>query len=400
MVAEASGQGEPQASAKAVAPRPDRPAPLADAPALLSPPVAPSVEVLFRREQDPDSQSPLTYREYVYFSPAASDESMARAMLLAEFELVRSAIQSARPGKLVNLAMFDVSFQGRAPVPPIVTLTWKDWKGEPTLEFPRRPAAEASVPPSAAVQPETSSSRGFPPARTVAPSENDVAAARSAEGLSPRETADPFPLTTPAKSSVPAPAPGPSAPSSVRRSSKPTIRLRGDELIADLFEAMHDLHFLRDSLEGADFCLTLTLEKIPSRVGVVHAYDIDRREFIVTSARGPNHEAVLSRRYPEKDPILAKAMRRRRAVVWSDAGEASGLDRYRELGGVSSLVVAPVMLAGRFLGAIELLDPVDGSPFREDEGHALSYIAEQFAEFLATRGVTLDPERIARSARG
>jgi hypothetical protein len=53
------------------------------------------------------------------------------------------------------------------------------------------------------------------------------------------------------------------------------------------------------------------------------------------------------------------------------------------------------MLAGRFLGAIELLDPIDGAPFTDDEGHALSYIGEQFGEFVASRGVLLDPERIA-----
>jgi hypothetical protein len=198
----------------------------------------------------------------------------------------------------------------------------------------------------------------------------------------------------------PAPAQAPPAPVGTRRSSKPTVRLRGDELIADLFEAMHDLHFLRDSVEGADFCLALALEKIPSRVGIVHLYDIDHREFVVTRVRGPNQDGALLRRYPEGDPILAAAMRRQRAIVWSDASAANTMERYLMFGGARSLVVAPVMLAGRFLGAIELLDALDGSPFTDEEGHALSYIGEQFAEFVAERGVTVDPERIAGAARG
>jgi hypothetical protein len=45
------------------------------------------------------------------------------------------------------------------------------------------------------------------------------------------------------------------------------------------------------------------------------------------------------------------------------------------------------------------MDPLDGFPFSENEGYALTYIAEQFAEFVATRGVNVDPERIAASAR-
>ncbi len=48
--------------------------------------------------------------------------------------------------------------------------------------------------------------------------------------------------------------------------------------------------------------------------------------------------------------------------------------------------MAPVMLAGRFLGAIELLNPIDGEPFTESDGNAVTYIAEQFAEFVAARG--------------
>jgi GAF domain-containing protein len=167
-----------------------------------------------------------------------------------------------------------------------------------------------------------------------------------------------------------------------------------------LFEAMHDLHFLRDAVEGADFCLTLALEKIPSRVGIVHLYDIDRREFVVACVRGPNQQVALLQRYPESDPILSAAMRRQRAMIWADSEETNAIERYRIFGGARSLLVAPVMLAGRFLGALELLDPVDGLPFNDEEGYALTYIGEQFAEFVAMRGVTVDPERIAGSSRG
>jgi hypothetical protein len=413
---------------------------------IVTPPTLPGIEVLHKREQDPDASSPLTYREYVYFFPAASNEAMARAMLVAQFDLVRGSLEHLKPGKLVNLAIFDVAFQGRPPVPPVVTLSWKDWKGEPAIDFPRRkqngpaahppPQAAVPVPPPAsmpipaapfpaAVAPQPSAQQhstqpsagvvvvpalaeaappqptapvGFPPPRIEA-----AAAPVPVAPASQPRVAPPPPAFEPSVVIAPEPARPPSQPppaQAARRGSKPNIRLRGDELIADLFEAMHDLHFLRDAVEGADFCLSLALEKIPSRVGIVHLYDIDRREFVVACVRGPNQDVALLQRYPEGDPILSKAMRRQRAIVFSSTTEANQLERYSIFGGTTSLVVAPVVLAGRFLGAIELMDPLDGSPFSEDEGHALTYIGEQFAEFVATRGVTVDPERIATSTRG
>ncbi len=452
------------APAPVVAPAPAPvvlPAPAHAAAPPAPPPTLPGIEVLHKREQDPDGSSPLTYREYVYFFPAASNETMARAMLVAQFELVRAALEGVRPGKLVNLAIFDVAFQGRPPVPPMVTLTWKDWKGEPAIDFPRRkqngpaagPSQHAPVaaptaapvvvapvvmapapPPPVYVPPPVAQGHTTQPSAGVLVLPVEVAAPAPVVAPSPVVAPAPVQVVPVAVAPAPAPAAGFPAPRAVasappaqasdeptviiapdpakppsnppaaqgagKRSSKPAIRLRGDELIADLFEAMHDLHFLRDAVEGADFCLSLALEKIPSRVGIVHLYDIDRREFVVACVRGPNQEVALLRRYPEGDPILAAAMRRQRAIVFGSTAQANELERYRIFGGALSLVVAPVVLAGRFLGAIELMDPLDGSPFSDDEGHALTYIGEQFAEFVATRGVTVDPERIATSARG
>jgi GAF domain-containing protein len=160
---------------------------------------------------------------------------------------------------------------------------------------------------------------------------------------------------------------------------------------------MHDLHFLRDAVEGGNFCLSLAMEKIPSQAGIVHLYDIDKREFLITSTKGVSATGLLLRRHGEGDAMLSAAMNRRRAIVVEEAtqSEAISLERYAALGGARSLIVAPVILAGRFLGAIELLNPLDGQPFTEVDGNALTYIAEQFAEFVDSRGVVTDPERIS-----
>jgi GAF domain-containing protein len=174
-------------------------------------------------------------------------------------------------------------------------------------------------------------------------------------------------------------------------------RIRGEDLIAELFEAMHDLHFVRDSVEGGDFCLALAMEKLPSQAGMVHLYDINSREFLVSSVRGPATGKLLLRRHPETDELLSAAMRKRRTVVLDKTftSEAQTIERYAAIGGVRSMMIAPVMQSGRFLGAIELVNPLDGQPFTEAEGNALAYIAEQFAEFVATRGIVTDAERIS-----
>jgi GAF domain-containing protein len=187
-----------------------------------------------------------------------------------------------------------------------------------------------------------------------------------------------------------------------RRSSRPRQpsagRAKGDELITVLFEAMHDLHFLRDALEGGDFCLALALETLPSKAGLIHLYDIDRREFVIACTGGKSAAILLLKKHPEAEPLLSRAMRKRRAIVIPDAtkDEDTGTERFRVVGGASSLIVAPVMQAGRFLGVIEIINPVDKVPFNEDEGAAMHYIAEQYAEFLSQVGVVVDPERISQ----
>jgi hypothetical protein len=258
---------------------------------------------------------------------------------------------------------------------------------EPVPVAPPQPAFVAPAPVAVAPNPFV-----MPPAAAVVAPPAQVAPAFVAPAPAPQAFVSP---------AVPA-APSPlhvRTPGAMRPPGPPGARTRGEDLIADLFEAMHDLHFLRDAIEGGDFCLTLAMEKLPSQAGIVHLYDIDRREFLVTNTRGAGSNQLLLRRHPENDAMLAAAMRNRRALVLADAAqsEAATVERYAALGGARSLIVAPVMQAGRFLGALELLNPLDGQPFTDAEGNALSYIAEQLAEFVGERGIVTDADRISRS---
>ncbi len=407
-------------------------------PGMVQPPapvVAPSVapradvaatvpsQIIFKREQDPTDTMPLTYREYVYAVPPATTEAMAETLLATQLELVRASLERLPPGKLVNMAAFDVVFQGKPPVPPLVTLAWKDWRGAPVVSYPRRaPTPQPVVVPPA---PATAPVLQYAPAPVPPPPAFVAQVAHAAPPVAPpvvRAVAPAFPVQLPVQSAqqafappviaptfaAPAPAPvapvapiqspiQPSRPPSGGMRAAPGARARTEDLVADLFEAMHDLHFVRDAIEGGEFCLTLAMDKLPSRAGIVHLYDIDKREFLVTSTRGAGTGKLLLRRHPESDAILQAAMNRRRAIVIAD-GTHSGavaVERYEALGGVRSLMIAPVMEHGRFLGAIELVNPLDGLPFTDAEGNALNYIAGQFAEFLSSHGIVTDPERIS-----
>lgn len=510
---------------RSVADRPPTPAIGSDIPGL------PHVTLLSSREQEPTESSPLTYREYAFLAPEGTNEEVAIEILRAQLQLVEAHIGGAKIGKLVNLAVFDVSFTGKPPKPPLATLTWKDWKGQPVVSFPRRsntsilprppsqpspsllasvtegspvaviprapavpklggstpppanpdgnvalvsqaPAAvvvpsappppvqiAASAPPPPAQAPPAQAVSAPPPAAPAAeavvqaasapplparasnapPAAEAVVQAISAPPLPARassappppvqavsappvqaasappppvQTASvpPAPLTAPidpfasptngTPSTAPVAFPAGSSPMPMARTRSGRFvpgRISGDELITSFFESMHDLHFLRDALEGGEFCLTLATQALPSRAAFVHFFDIEARQWIVACTYGNDTSSLLATHASEADVPLREAARHGKAVVLNDTSSET-TSRYAHLGGARSVIVAPVKQAGRTLAAIELVDPLDGKPFEDVEGNAITYVAEQYAEYLGSRGIVLDVERIRRAA--
>jgi hypothetical protein len=371
-----------------------RPAP-APAPAPIAVP-----PILVSREQEPTAEVPLTYREYGFALAPGTTEDAAANALLQQLTRIQGVLAAAPAGKLVNLAAFDQMFQGRPTVLPLATLTWKDWKPEPAVSFPRRARPKPAPVPVAAPAPVAAP----PPAPVAAPA--PVVAPPPAPVVAPQPMAPipvvaapvaPAPVAPPAVVVAPEMAAPvsqtrekPPVPAAAPQPPPPKRRVRGDELISVLFESMHDLNFLRDSIEGGDFCLQLALEKLPSRVALVYLYDIDHREFVVVCAQGAAPQGIIGRRLSETESLLAVAMRKRRAILLSPAEIA---EHAAAIGGAQHMMLAPVMQAGRFLGAIEIADPSDGVAFSELDANAITYMAEQYAEFVAARGVLLDRER-------
>lgn len=423
----------PPIPADPVPPPPPAPAPVT--------PALPSYTVVNSREENPSERSPLSYREHVYAVAIGTSYEDAQRLILERFASVQASLEHARQGKLINLAIFDHEFQGRPQRRPLVTLTWKDWKSDaPEVQFPARDGASSMPPPGPASAGPTlpsSVSESAPPSAHAVPVAIVAAPAPIGSFPAPVRASTPAPapeisapasaaspvvtkptgaVPPPERSSAPAPAhssapppPSPRIPPPPRPAnitppvpvrSVPTKRLSGDDLLAELFEAFNDLHFLRDSIEGAEFVLALTLEKLPSELGLISLFDLNKREFVVVRQTGGAQRAV-GLRQPEKAPIATTAMRKRHAVVVSDPGGAQRAvdDRFKLIGvEIRSLVCAPVELGGRYLGLIELVNPLDGGLFNEGDGNALTYIGQQFAEFAASRGVMIDPEQLKEGA--
>jgi len=212
----------------------------------------------------------------------------------------------------------------------------------------------------------------------------------------PPGEAMPVPLTRRSEPPPERPSPPPERAASdrpTRRSDPAAPRRRGpgDDLIGDLFERMHELAFMVDLISGADFLVQVLAELIPCEGIVVHAFDLARHEFVVVRARGPRAREALLFRTPDDDPLVHEIMRKRSiasngaAPVRSGAFEKLGVETRFALCGAARQ-------GGRYLGLVELANPMGDTPFHEGEVNAFEYVCEQFAEFVAQRPVVLEPD--------
>ena len=60
--------------------------------------------------------------------------------------------------------------------------------------------------------------------------------------------------------------------------------------------------------------------------------------------------------------------------------------------------MCPVLDGARWLGAIEIVDPLHDGPFRTQDVIAARYVAQRYAQYLTAHGMVLDVAAIARHA--
>ncbi|HMJ15405.1 MAG TPA: GAF domain-containing protein, partial [Polyangiaceae bacterium] len=188
----------------------------------------------------------------------------------------------------------------------------------------------------------------------------------------------------------------PPAPDGVAR------RRAGEDLISELFETMHELHFMPDLISGAEFVLKVLRKALPCELTLVHVFDINTRQFVVVRASGPGSEKVLLHRTSDSDPLLSVAMRSRRALrVDAANGDPRYVSGRWELVAVkpANAVCGAVQEQGRYLGAIELVNPPGGGAFYDSELNALDYICGQFANFVVSRPIIMDADVVLSAPR-
>jgi GAF domain-containing protein len=175
--------------------------------------------------------------------------------------------------------------------------------------------------------------------------------------------------------------------------SVPVRRRTGEDLIGDLFETMHELHFMPDMVSGAEFVQNVLSQTLPCDGMLIHVFDINKREFIVIRASGPNARDALLHITSDPDPRFSQFMRSPGVFKLDTAldDERFSGGRWQKVGvPVETVLVGGVKQGGRYLGVIELANPMGGEPFSDGEVNALDYICGQFADFLVNRPIITD----------
>jgi hypothetical protein len=141
------------------------------------------------------------------------------------------------------------------------------------------------------------------------------------------------------------------------------------------------------AIEASSLCLAWCARAVRARAGLVHLYDASTDEFVVVYALGERAGHLLLTRHAARGDALAAAIVKGSPRVDDYVDNNEGRTppaRYAFFGGVWSALVAPVMDGARVLGAVELVDPLDGSCFDERAIAATCYASKRLAELLVT----------------
>jgi hypothetical protein len=311
-----------------------------------------TVDVLMARDSEPTEAVPLAYRERAVRLTRPASREAVQDVLEELLATVRGELAAHPFGKVIELGVF--AHDARDTSAPLGTLSFKDWRGE---------FAELWL------------SDALPTATRQVNSEKPPASGAGPGSVAPRSAGG---------------QPSEPPPTSRRR---PT-----EDLIADLFDSMHALDFVPDVITGVTFVLNILERMLPSRVSAVHVFDIGRRCFVLTGARGIPEEALGSR-LPETDPFFRwlRSHGRTRRLEGAQVG-VSVVRGHFKAEPPKRLMATAVQFGGRDLGVLELGDPQGREPYSEHEAAALDYIAERLGGFLAARPIVLDEELFTTSA--
>jgi hypothetical protein len=137
-------------------------------------------------------------------------------------------------------------------------------------------------------------------------------------------------------------------------------------------------------VEAAAFCLVTAMKAVPSLAGLALLRDEDaggRGGYVVVYARGPRAFEVVRMRVREDDPSIGAALVRAGPVVIEYGSERRPPVRHEAFGEPWTAFVVPVQEPHRCMGAIELVDPLDGRELGDSARRTLATIAHRLADF-------------------
>jgi hypothetical protein len=229
--------------------------------------------------------------------------------------------------------------------------------------------------------------------RSLAPRSSPGAAPRPESPWSAHPVRDPRDTMPSPLPPAPSSGPRPTSATELREtispeSAAPPQPERGNPLLA-VIEALHALRRSDDVVDGAALVLRTALAAIPSLAAFVHVVDVGTRDFVVVAAAGEQSSEVIGTRTAEGDPVMGRALTDMQAITL-DAGLHGWFvaSRWQAVRPERTVLCAPVQYDGAHLGAIELVDPTDRGTFTDADRHAMTYMGERFAEFLADRSLT------------
>jgi hypothetical protein len=297
-------------------------------------------ELLHSRDEEPTETSPLIYRERTYVVPKGTSVAAAEALLLERFEELRQTLAHRPKGKLVDMAIFDHRWSERPDRPPLITLQWKDWHGEPVIH--RSGSSEPAL----------------------------RSAAAGADS---------------ATTSV-APGPGATRDADLAMADLPPSPGSVDDRLAIALEALQDLFFLKTSIDGLEFIVRLLEDLIPSEATSACLYDLDTGELRFVVVRGPGAAVRQGEAVPRGAGLLGAAMLTPGEPILVEDTRAD--PRYRESidgrAGIDpeTMVLVSVVHAGRPFAVLQLINRRHQAQFSRADANLLGQIAAKLGEFL------------------
>jgi len=348
----------------------------------------PVATLMHSRDGEPSQESPLLYRERVFHVAPGTTDAIVEALIYARFDELVEELADRPKGKLFNLAIFDHEWDGRPDRPPLITLQWKDWRGDPVVQRPGTPGAQAAPAPSQ--PPAAAAPSQPPPASTPPPAASNPPPAAASNPPPAASSPPPAAASNPPPAVQAAPSQPPSQPP-VAAKAAPTPRAKSeppqsDDRLVTAFEALQDLFFLTSPIEGLEFTIKLLEDLIPSEAASACLYDINTDELRFVSLSGPGADERKGEGIPRLSGLLGvAALDPARPHLIEDAASD---DRYDPGAdgrvGIDAQTLAVVALnhQGRLLGALQLINRQQQAQYSRADGNLLYYVAEKLAEFL------------------